>query len=129
MTRLSSRLAAASVVLALGLSGCTASWAPQVNPVPYYTYYPASLSVVTAATEKALPQAGMQFTGSKQISPDTVEVHGYDSESNAILITLRTKGAAVTKFSARIGLYGHLREVEEIEHWIGQYVGQAIARP
>jgi hypothetical protein len=126
---LSLRLAVASLVLALGLSGCTASWAPQVNPVPYYTFYPASLSVVTAAAEKALPQAGMRFTGSKQISPDTVEVHGYDPEGNAILITLQTKGAAVTKFSARIGLYGHLREVEEIEHWMGQYVGQAIARP
>jgi hypothetical protein len=119
-----------------GLCGA-GSWAewmcsqlgPQVNPVPYYTYYPASLGVVAAAAEKALPQAGMQFTGSKQVSPDTVEVHGYDSEGNAILITLRTKGAAVTKFSARIGLYGHLREVEEIEHWMGQYVGQAIARP
>ena len=125
----SSRFATVSVVLALGLSGCTASWAPQVNPVPYYTYYPASLAVVTAAAEKALPQAGMQFTGAKQLSPTTVEVHGYDSEGNAVLINLTSKGAAVTKFSARIGLYGHLQEVQQIEHWMGRYVGQAISKP
>ncbi len=125
----SSRLAVMSMVLVLGLSGCTASWAPQVNPVPYYTYYPASLTLVTAAAEKALPQAGMQFTGTKQISPTIAEVHGYDSEGNAILLTLTSKGASVTKFSARIGLYGHLQEVQEIEHWMGRYVGQAINKP
>lgn len=127
MTSTSSRLAAVAVVLMLALSGCTASWAPQINPVPYYTYYPASLSVVTAAAEKALPQAGMQFTGSKQISPSTVEIHGFDSDGNAILITLTAKGAAVTKFSAKIGLYGHLQEVQQIEHWVGRSVGQAIS--
>ncbi len=126
---LSSRLAVALVVITLGLGGCTATWAPQVNPVPYYTYYPAALGVVTAAAEKALPQAGMRFTGSKQVDPDTTEVRGYDSEGNAILITLHAEGAAVTKFSARIGLYGHLREVEAIEHWMGRYVGQSMARP
>ncbi len=114
----------------LALSGCAATVAPQLNPIPYYTYYPASLSVVTQAAQQALPQAGMHLAGVKQISPDTVEVHGFDPEGNAILITLHAESAAVTRFTARIGLIGHLKEVEEIEHWMGKDVGKAIsARP
>jgi hypothetical protein len=111
------------------LSGCSASFAPQLNPVPYYTYYPASLPVVTNAAERALTASGMRFTGTKAINAQTTEVKGLTANGDAILITLHQVGSAVTKFDARIGLYGHLREVQEIEHWMGQYVGQAISAP
>ncbi|MGC9238133.1 MAG: hypothetical protein ACP5D5_00595 [Acidithiobacillus sp.] len=111
------------------LAGCSSTIAPQINPIPYYTYYPASLAVVTQAAERALPAAGMRFSGVKSVDARTTEVRGYTSSGDAILITLHSEGAAVTKFSAKIGLYGHLREVQEIEHWMGKYVGEAIARP
>ncbi|AEK59329.1 MULTISPECIES: hypothetical protein [Acidithiobacillus] len=118
-----------ALCLSAALTGCSSAIAPQINPIPYYTYYPASLAVVTQAAERALPAAGMQFSGVKTVDARTTEVRGYTSSGDAILITLHSEGAAVTKFSAKIGLYGHLREVQEIEHWMGKYVGEAIARP
>ncbi|WP_248884715.1 hypothetical protein [Acidithiobacillus acidisediminis] len=111
------------------LSACSSTVAPQINPVPYYTYYPASLAMVESATERALPAAGMHFTGSKTVNAQTVELRGYTSGGDAILITLHSVGTSVTKFEARIGLYGHLRDVQDIEHWVGKYVGQAISAP
>ncbi len=113
----------------MGLSGCSSRIAPQINPVPYYTYYPASLPTVTAAAERALPAAGMRFSGTKNLSANTVEVQGFTSSGTAILITLHRVGGAVTKFDARIGLYGHLRDVQEIEYWMGKYVGQSMSQP
>ncbi|MEY2340861.1 hypothetical protein AB4090_01965 [Acidithiobacillus sp. IBUN Pt1247-S3] len=111
------------------LSACSSTVAPQINPVPYYTYYPASLATVVNATERALPAAGMRFTGTKTVNPQTVELRGFTAGGDAILITLHGVGASVTKFDARIGLYGHLRDVQEIEHWVGQYVGQSMPAP
>ncbi|MDD3759237.1 MAG: hypothetical protein PHO57_00220 [Acidithiobacillus sp.] len=115
--------------MAGSLSACSSTVAPQINPVPYYTYYPASLATVVSATERALPAAGMRFTGTKTVNPQTVELRGYTAGGDAILITLHGLGASVTKFDARIGLYGHLRDVQDIEHWVGKYVGGAISAP
>ncbi len=124
-------LAAAVVgfLAVVGLAGCSSTIAPQINPVPYYTYYPASLAAVTAAAVRALPAAGMRFSGTKTLGPNTVEVQGFTSSGTAILITLHRVGGAVTRFDARIGLYGHLREVQEIEYWMGKYVGQSMSAP
>ncbi|MCE5393163.1 MAG: DUF3568 family protein [Acidithiobacillus sp.] len=121
--------ATAFIFLILTLAGCSSTLAPKLNPIPYYTYYPASLPIVTNAAERAMAKVGMRVTATKSIDPQTTEIQGFTASGDAVLITLHQLGASVTKFEARIGLVGHLREVQEVEHWMGQYVGQAIATP